>query len=682
MNKFHDESVFKKNVTWSIVSIILFSIVFLILIGLSITLLVLSFGFGISILSFGLNLLTVLGGGGLILMSCIIFYFLIKFIFQINKQDHSYMIEITKEDEPKLFELIYNIADEIKTQYPKKVFISSEVNAYVFYNSSFWSMFFPVKKNLCIGLGLVNTCTVDELKAIIAHEFGHFSQKSMKLGSYVYQTNNIIVGLFFNNDSLDKFIQTVSNIHIIINIFLYVAIQIMKGIQWILLQLYLLVNKSYMGLSRSMEFHADEIAASVVGSDALKSSLLKIELSDYALETVTSTYINNSQKNKKTNNLFSQQTIVIKAIANSFQLKYENSFPKITLEKYLFHKRSKIIVDPKSISHPPIEDRVYALDKLAIKKSHPNTLKSETLFRDIQTMYNKSTSLFFSNEYFKSATEIIDDKEFELIMAFDEQKGVSSPIYNNYYFEHNPTKVEIEECLKNSDKLEDLYNVENVQLVINKNIIQNDLNVLIDIEKTNQIKSFSYNGTIYYRKEIKNMINKLTFEHNKLKDLVINHDKKILHYFYTKANEKNQIEKFKQVYTNYTKSIDVNESIKNKCAELYEFLNTNLFIDQLQIEDVKPRIEELNIKEESIKEMMKNYFENNPINIISNPITIGNMKKYIENKWVYFFVNQFDSNAIQVMINAISSFEVSSNELVLHHKKLLLDYFVNLENNN
>jgi len=38
-------------------------------------------------------------------------------------------------------------------------------------------MFLPVKKNLQIGMALVNSVTVTEFKAILAHEFGHFSQK-------------------------------------------------------------------------------------------------------------------------------------------------------------------------------------------------------------------------------------------------------------------------------------------------------------------------------------------------------------------------------------------------------------------------------------------------------------------------------------------------------------------------
>jgi len=35
-----------------------------------------------------------------------------------------------------------------------------------FYNSSFWSMFLPVRKNLEIGLGLVNSINISEFKQL------------------------------------------------------------------------------------------------------------------------------------------------------------------------------------------------------------------------------------------------------------------------------------------------------------------------------------------------------------------------------------------------------------------------------------------------------------------------------------------------------------------------------------
>ena len=48
---------------------------------------------------------------------------------------------------------------------------------------------------------------MQEFKAILAHEFGHFSQRSMKVGSYVYYVNQVIFNMLYDNDSFDKMIQ-------------------------------------------------------------------------------------------------------------------------------------------------------------------------------------------------------------------------------------------------------------------------------------------------------------------------------------------------------------------------------------------------------------------------------------------------------------------------------------------
>ena len=138
-------------------------------------------------------------------------FFLIKFLFKSHKVERSHFLEIHKEDEPKLFGMIEEIVQSVGTQFPKKVYLSPDVNAGVFYDSSFWSMFLPIRKNLNIGLGLVNTITEQELKSILSHEFGHFSQSSMKLGSYVYNVNQIIFNLLYNNQSYDKMLMAWAN---------------------------------------------------------------------------------------------------------------------------------------------------------------------------------------------------------------------------------------------------------------------------------------------------------------------------------------------------------------------------------------------------------------------------------------------------------------------------------------
>ena len=96
--------------------------------------------------------------------------------------------EVSENECPELFSLIKEVAEATGNKMPKHVFLSSEVNAYVFYDRiNFWSLFFPSRKNLTIGIGLLHGLNKSELKAILGHEFGHFSQKTMRIGNVTYR---------------------------------------------------------------------------------------------------------------------------------------------------------------------------------------------------------------------------------------------------------------------------------------------------------------------------------------------------------------------------------------------------------------------------------------------------------------------------------------------------------------
>src|SRR5699024_7168451 len=74
------------------------------------------------------------------------------------------------------------------------------------------NLIFPSRKNLEIGLALVNTLTLGELRAVLAHEFGHFAQRSMAVGRWVYVAQQIASHLVTRRDILDDFLVGLANI--------------------------------------------------------------------------------------------------------------------------------------------------------------------------------------------------------------------------------------------------------------------------------------------------------------------------------------------------------------------------------------------------------------------------------------------------------------------------------------
>jgi len=111
-----------------------------------------------------------------------IFVFLGKGFFFRQQHHDPYTVEVTAADEPELLAFVHQIADDAGAPRPHRVVLSGAVNAAVFYDLTILNLFFPSKKNLEIGLGLVNAVSLDEFKAVMAHEFGHFAQRTMAVG--------------------------------------------------------------------------------------------------------------------------------------------------------------------------------------------------------------------------------------------------------------------------------------------------------------------------------------------------------------------------------------------------------------------------------------------------------------------------------------------------------------------
>lgn len=201
-------------------------------------------------------------------------------VFNKRAERDTRALELTPAAQPELFAFLHRLADEAGAPRPHKVYLSAQVNAGVFYDLSLLNLLLPSRKNLDIGLGLVNVLNLGELKAVLAHEFGHFAQRTMAVGRWVYIAQQIAAHIVGKRDALDKLLATLSRID------LRVA-WIGWGLSLIVWSIRSLVEIAFRGvvlaqraLSREMEYQADLVAASLTGSDALVHALHKLEAAD------------------------------------------------------------------------------------------------------------------------------------------------------------------------------------------------------------------------------------------------------------------------------------------------------------------------------------------------------------------------------------------------------------------
>jgi Zn-dependent protease with chaperone function len=216
-------------------------------------------------------------------------------------------IEVTADEQPRLFSFINRLADEAGAPRAHRVFLSPRVNAAVFYDLSVLNLLFPSRKNLEIGLGLVNALTLGEMKAVLAHEFGHFGQRSMAVGRWVYMAQQIAGHIIAKRDALDSFLRGLSRVDLRIAWVGWLLSLIVWSIRSLTDTLFRLVMLAQRALSREMELQADLVAVSLTGSDALIHALYKLNVADEAWGRSLAFADSEVREKRSVNDLFAVQ---------------------------------------------------------------------------------------------------------------------------------------------------------------------------------------------------------------------------------------------------------------------------------------------------------------------------------------------------------------------------------------
>ena len=304
---------------------------------------------------------------GLCLLAILLGVYLVKPLFAFKRNRKESRVEVTESECPKLYAMIRDVASETHCAMPKRVFLSPDVNACVFYNTSFWSIFFPVRKNLEIGLGLFDGTSADEVKSVIAHEFGHFSQNSMKVGSIVYVTNTVLYDLIYSDDFWDRWLKNWCDLSgsDIIRFFGHLTRWLTNLIKRLTFCVYEFVQKGYLKLSRYMEYDADNISCQCVGSANFVSALCKIQILSYKDELYKQIISSLIEENKIVSNYFDAKNLIMGLLPSKKVpgLKYDEQF---AAPIRTFNIESRVKFEDLWASHPSLEYRLENARRLNV----------------------------------------------------------------------------------------------------------------------------------------------------------------------------------------------------------------------------------------------------------------------------------------------------------------------------
>jgi Zn-dependent protease with chaperone function len=93
---------------------------------------------------------------------------------------------LTAGEQLELFALVREVAAATNEAMPAAVYLVPDVNAYVANRGGIAGL--GSRRIMGVGLPLLQMLTVSQLRAVLAHEFGHYAAGDLKLGAWVYRT--------------------------------------------------------------------------------------------------------------------------------------------------------------------------------------------------------------------------------------------------------------------------------------------------------------------------------------------------------------------------------------------------------------------------------------------------------------------------------------------------------------
>jgi Zn-dependent protease with chaperone function len=638
----------KRQVYRVIWSILLFMIVYLVLVVVA-TLLAVAFGWlGVQLILNLHNIWVIVFGLGLIAAGVSVIIFLVKFIFSVSKDENSQRVEIHEQEQPRLFAFIRDLTAATGTSFPKKIFLSPDTNAGVFYNSSFWSMFLPIRKNLDIGLGLVNSVNVSEFKAVMAHEFGHFSQRSMKLGSFTYNVNRVIHNMLYDNRGYSDFLNSWGRIHGALALMARMTAKIAEGIQWLLKHMYGFINKRYMSLSREMEFHADAVAAGVAGGNNLVSALSRIEIAGSCYNTALGEANARVKQNKASRNIFSNQLTIFKAVAAEYGLPLTEGLPAVSyhfLSSLGWGAGTRINFKNQWASHPTLRERKQHLDALRLEMPADDS-SAWSLFDDAAALQEKATARLYQPVTFEGPVELYDPQQFEREYMGRKSEYALPPEYKGYYDGRyiETRDWDLDKALDEPApvvRFEDLFNEETGQLQRAISSNKKDVETARAIkEKKIPVKTFDFDGVKYAAKDAEQVALQLEKEIAAQLERQRKTDKEAFRYFLHRhgASQENMLgnyRRWKQSHALYEAYVQLVNRLLQKIRPFYQ--------GGLSLDEVRSTLAGL---KEAERELKRKYRELEEAGILSagGDVTLRErVQLFLERDYAYFIDKSFQN---------------------------------------
>lgn len=399
---------------------------------------------------------------------------ILRSLFVFSKSEDPNRMEISESDAPKLFALIKEISESAGEKMPKHVYVSPYVNACVFYDRPLRNLLFNGRKNLEVGLGLLFGLNRQELKAIIAHEYGHFGQKSMRIGQIVSVSYNVISNLVNSENA--------------------------SIVRPVLRKTFLYVQRGFLSLSRSMEYEADAKSAKVAGGQAAVSALCKVGIIAQRFDAYGTLAAN----------IYESKKILPSSYWNGYRqfLTLTAGFDGIILDETVTAAvplsktpQSRVRLKNAWVSHPLLEQRIESIRSLGC----PDATDIQENIQDAvsQKVYDETSRLVFMNaEYISGRT--CPDEEYRALLAVELDEN-SFPLSMRVFFNRELCGFKVNDGEEEafSKGFDDVFSEANTHAVESFGMAISDYQTMAMFKQgATSERQIQYDGAVYSRKKV------------------------------------------------------------------------------------------------------------------------------------------------------------------------------------
>ncbi len=270
------------------------------------------------------------------------------------------------EQHPRLFQEINTVAGAVDQPMPVEVYLIPEMNAWV--SNRGGVMGIGSRRIMGLGLPLLQVLSISELRAAIAHEFGHYYGGDTALAPWVYKTR---AAIFRTLEQLgDTLLQ--------------------KPFVWYAGLFLRLTN----AVARNQEYAADALAAEVIGPVPIISGLKKLFQAGVAFETYWGS------------ELEPLLSLGFRApVTEGFQTFLQAPEVSFGMQEALTEEMEKIENSPYD-THPSLKDRITFLEELPDQTRLVDNQSALTLIDNLAALERELLAALYGEEQARGFLEV------------------------------------------------------------------------------------------------------------------------------------------------------------------------------------------------------------------------------------------------------------------------------------